>query len=173
MRGVALFKKLDEEVLRDADLSGPLMICLTLGLALLLAGKLQFGYVYGLAAGGSFSICCLINVMSQKEGRRCAEQNTVVPLASCTFALSLNLCQKFCQQAPGIDLYSTMSILGYGLIPIVFLALFGIIVSLKHGAECCTKWGMQRSAFWRVGQQTTSDSYFDSCRTMNNEGRGS
>lgn len=71
-------------------------------------------YVYGLAAGGSFSICCLINVMSQKEGRRCAEQNTVVPLASCTFALSLNLCQKFCQQAPGIDLYSTMSILGYG-----------------------------------------------------------
>ena len=25
-------------------------------------------YVYGLAAGGSFGICCLINVMSQKEG---------------------------------------------------------------------------------------------------------
>ena len=31
----------------------------------------------------------------------------------------------------GIDLYRTMSILGYGLIPIVFLALFGILVSLK------------------------------------------
>eukprot|EP00434_Breviolum_minutum_P041844 symbB.v1.2.037227.t1/scaffold5437.1/size27202/1 len=118
MQGVALFKKLDEEVLRDADLSGPLMICLTLGLALLLAGKLQFGYVYGLAAGGSFGICCLINVMSQKEG---------------------------------IDLYRTMSILGYGLIPIVFLAIFGIIVSLKSSfgsimAAICIAWATASSS---------------------------
>lgn len=118
MQGVALFKKLDEEILRDADLSGPLMICLTLGLALLLAGKLQFGYVYGLAAGGSFGICCLINVMSQKEG---------------------------------IDLYRTMSILGYGLIPIVFLAIFGIIVSLKSSfgsvmAAICIAWATASSS---------------------------
>ncbi|CAE8738441.1 unnamed protein product, partial [Polarella glacialis] len=32
MQGVAFFKKLDEDILRDADLSGPLLICLTLGL---------------------------------------------------------------------------------------------------------------------------------------------
>eukprot|EP00931_Biecheleriopsis_adriatica_P092014 TRINITY_DN6584_c0_g2_i1.p1 TRINITY_DN6584_c0_g2~~TRINITY_DN6584_c0_g2_i1.p1 ORF type:complete len:270 (-),score=46.48 TRINITY_DN6584_c0_g2_i1:60-869(-) len=118
MKGVAFFKKLDEEILRDADLSGPLAICMTLGTALLLAGKLQFGYIYGLAAGGSLGICCLINVMSQKEG---------------------------------IDLYRTMSILGYGLIPIVFLAVFGIVVSLRSSfgmimAALCIGWATATSS---------------------------
>eukprot|EP00930_Biecheleria_cincta_P058072 TRINITY_DN43922_c0_g1_i1.p1 TRINITY_DN43922_c0_g1~~TRINITY_DN43922_c0_g1_i1.p1 ORF type:complete len:261 (-),score=48.61 TRINITY_DN43922_c0_g1_i1:177-959(-) len=112
MKGVAFFKKLDEEILSDLDLSGPLCICLTLGVCLLLAGKLQFGYIYGLASGGSFFVCCLINVMSQKGG---------------------------------IDLYRTMSILGYGLIPIVLLAFLGIFLNLKSSygtflAAACIAW---------------------------------
>merc|ERR1719230_137235 len=98
MQGVAFFQKLDQDLLDDADLTGPLVICLALGVCLLLAGKLHFGYIYGLAATGCFGICMLINVMSQREG---------------------------------IDLYRTISILGYGLIPIVFLAIFGVFVSLK------------------------------------------
>merc|ERR1740138_1640140 len=98
MQGVAFFKKIDEDLLTDADLSGPLVICLALGCALLLAGKLQFGYIYGLGATGCVGICMLINVMSQRGG---------------------------------IDLYRTMSILGYGLIPIVMLAAMGIVINLK------------------------------------------
>merc|ERR1719230_588336 len=98
MQGVAFFQKLDQDLLDDADLTGPLVICLSLGVCLLLAGKLHFGYIYGLGATGGFGICMLINVMSQREG---------------------------------IDLYRTMSILGYGLLPIVALAFIGIFVSLK------------------------------------------
>lgn len=118
IQGVALFKKLDEDMLRDADLSGPLVICMALGMALLLAGKLQFGYIYGFAAGGSFGICLLINVMSQKGG---------------------------------IDLYRTMSILGYGLIPIVVLAFVGIFLSLKSTfgailAPLCISWATATSS---------------------------
>lgn len=117
-QGVALFKTLDEDMLREADLSGPLVICLALGVSLLLAGKLQFGYIYGLAAGGSCGICLLINVMSQKGG---------------------------------IDLYRTMSILGYGLIPIVVLAFIGIFVSLKSTfgtiiAAICIAWATATSS---------------------------
>jgi len=112
MKGVAFFKKLEEDILSDLDLSGPLCICLALGVCLLLAGKLQFGYIYGLASGGSFFVCCLINVMSQKGG---------------------------------IDLYRTMSILGYGLIPIVLLAFLGIFLNLKSSygtflAAACIAW---------------------------------
>merc|ERR1719414_2261160 len=40
MKGIAFFKRLYEEVLRDADLGGPIVIILALGLCLLLAGKL-------------------------------------------------------------------------------------------------------------------------------------
>jgi len=131
MKGVLIpTKHLSEDVLKDADLSGPLVICLALGTCLLLAGKLQFGYIYGLAAGGSFGICMLINVMSQKEG---------------------------------IDLYRTMSILGYGLIPIVFLAICGVFVSLKSSfgtvlAAICIGWAT-----------VTSSGYFETATSMSNQ----
>lgn len=100
MQGVAFFKKVNEEILNDCDLSGPLVIGAALGVCLLLAGKLHFGYIYGLAVTACLCVCLLLNVMSQKGG---------------------------------IDLYRTMSILGYGLLPVVFLAFIGIILSLKSG----------------------------------------
>jgi len=97
MQGVALFKKVDEEILRDADLSGPLAIVLALGMCLLLSGKFAFGCVYGMGATGCGGVFLIINLMSRRDG---------------------------------IDLYRTMSILGYGLLPIVVLAFLGIIVNL-------------------------------------------
>lgn len=130
IQGVAFFKKLDEDVLRDADLSGPLVICLALGTSLLLAGKLQFGYIYGLAAGGSFGICALINVMSQRGG---------------------------------IDLYRTMSILGYGLIPIVFLAFIGIFISLK------STFGTVASALCVCWATATSSRFFATAISMHQQ----
>ncbi|CAK0840773.1 unnamed protein product [Prorocentrum cordatum] len=41
---------------------------------------------------------------------------------------------KVMNQTGGIDLYRTSSILGYGLIPIVILALVGIFLSLQSTA---------------------------------------
>jgi hypothetical protein len=99
MLGVALFKKLDHDILDDADLSGPLVIGAGLGCCLLLMGKLHFGYIYGIGLTGCLVVCMLINVMSQKDS---------------------------------IDLYRTMSILGYGLLPIDVLAFIGVFVSLKN-----------------------------------------
>merc|ERR1719461_833760 len=98
MKGVAFFKQIEEDVLSDLDLSGPIVIVLALATCLLLAGKISFSSVYGFGLSGCISIWMLINVMSQKGG---------------------------------IDLYRTMSILGYGLIPTVILAFLGIFVSLK------------------------------------------
>lgn len=68
IKGVAMFKSVDQDVLEDADLSGPIAIIMMLGTCLLLAGKIQFGYLYGLGVSGCMSIWLLINVMSQKGG---------------------------------------------------------------------------------------------------------
>lgn len=68
MKGIAMFKTLDEEVLRDADLGGPIVIILALGLCLLLAGKLVLGLLYGWGLTSCIFICLLINVMSQRGG---------------------------------------------------------------------------------------------------------
>lgn len=118
MKGIAFFKPLDEETLRDADLSGPFMIILALGFCLLLGGKLVLGLLYGWGSMSCIFICLLINVMSQRGG---------------------------------IDLYRTMSILGYGLIPIVLLAFIGIFLSLKSSfgsviSMLCIGWATATSS---------------------------
>lgn len=61
------------------------------------AGKLYFGYIYGLGAVGSVSMYLLLNVMSDT----------------------------------GIDMYRTISILGYCLLPMVFLALMAVFISMQ------------------------------------------
>lgn len=98
MRSVLLFYKLDEYLLADSDMSGPLLIILTLGFSLLLSGKPIFGYIYGLGIMGGVGTYLLLNLMSQKQG---------------------------------IDLYRTMSILGYGLLPSDVLALLSLFVKLR------------------------------------------
>jgi len=68
MKGIAFFKKVDETVLEDADLSGPFIIAMGMGVCNMLAGKLQIGYIWGFFMVGCISIYMLINVMSQRNG---------------------------------------------------------------------------------------------------------
>lgn len=103
MQGVVFFKRLQQDVLQEWDLTGPGMGFMALNLCLMFQGKFELGYVYGFGLTGCGCICMLVNVMAQKK--------------------------QDGQQ--GIDLYSTISILGYGLVPAVFLALIGIVKSLK------------------------------------------
>lgn len=68
MKGVAFFKAVDQEILEDLDLSGPLAIIMALSTCLLFAGKITFSYVYGFGVSGCVLIWTLINLMSQKGG---------------------------------------------------------------------------------------------------------
>jgi hypothetical protein len=97
IKSVVFFKDIDQQLVSDTDMGGPLIICTLLGVSLVFAGKLHFGYIYGISMIGSVGTNILVNLMSPKGD---------------------------------IDLYRTMSILGYGLLPTVFLAFIGIFVSL-------------------------------------------
>jgi len=69
MQGIAFFKKLDEDILRDLDLTGPLVILFGLLVCLTLSGKFVGGStIYGVSFWGCCGIFFLINVMSQKGG---------------------------------------------------------------------------------------------------------
>ena len=65
---VLTFKSLsaNKNILHDPDLAGPLVFLLTFGFLLLLTGKMQFGYIYGVGVLGSLSIYTLLNLMSEK-----------------------------------------------------------------------------------------------------------
>ncbi|KAF0038496.1 hypothetical protein F2P81_008980 [Scophthalmus maximus] len=57
-------KVADGSIMNETDLAGPMVFCLAFGATLLLAGKIQFGYVYGISAIGCLGVYCLLNLMS-------------------------------------------------------------------------------------------------------------
>ncbi|XP_045428929.1 protein YIPF7 isoform X2 [Pipistrellus kuhlii] len=57
-------KPADGSIMNETDLAGPLLFCVALGAMLLLAGKVQFGYIYGMSAIGCLGIYALLNLMS-------------------------------------------------------------------------------------------------------------
>jgi len=60
------FGPVDEHIMDDADLAGPLLLFFCFGTFLLFSGKPQFGYIYGVALLGSASIYTLLNLMSEQ-----------------------------------------------------------------------------------------------------------
>ncbi|KAH9929534.1 Yip1-domain-containing protein [Epithele typhae] len=59
-------RHVDERIMDDADLAGPLLFVFCFGTFLLFSGKPQFGYIYGVGVLGSLSIYTLLNLMSEK-----------------------------------------------------------------------------------------------------------
>ncbi|NXU50180.1 YIPF7 protein, partial [Turnix velox] len=57
-------KPADGSIMIETDLTGPMVFCLALGATLLLAGKVHFGYVYGLSVIGCLAMHALLNLMS-------------------------------------------------------------------------------------------------------------
>ncbi|XP_029030613.1 protein YIPF5 [Betta splendens] len=57
-------KAADGSIMNETDLAGPMVFCLAFGATLLLSGKIQFGYVYGISAIGCLGMYCLLNLMS-------------------------------------------------------------------------------------------------------------
>jgi hypothetical protein len=53
------------DIIHDPDLSGPIVIALSLGFLLLLAGKIHFGDIYAMFIVGNGLLYILLNFMSQ------------------------------------------------------------------------------------------------------------
>lgn len=66
---VLTFKNLNDHrnILHEPDLAGPLVFLLTFGFLLLLTGKIQFGYIYGLGTLGCLIIYFVVYMMSPKN----------------------------------------------------------------------------------------------------------
>jgi hypothetical protein len=60
------FAKPHETIIHDEDMAGPLVFCIAYGFSLLLMGKIQFGYIYGITALGCLCMYTLLNLMSEQ-----------------------------------------------------------------------------------------------------------
>lgn len=60
------FSSIDSTFADEADMTGPVFLCLLLGCLLLLQRKVQFGFIYGQAIVGCAAVYLVFNLMSQR-----------------------------------------------------------------------------------------------------------
>ncbi|XP_062296939.1 protein YIPF5-like [Scomber scombrus] len=58
------FKPADGSIMNETDLTGPILFCIALGVTLMMAGKVHFGYVYGISATACVGMYILLSLMS-------------------------------------------------------------------------------------------------------------
>lgn len=73
-------RETDPAAIADCDLAGPLVFALAFGGTLMLAGKVQFGYIYGIGGLGCLAMWMLLNVMSMTG---CTASGVVSVLGYC------------------------------------------------------------------------------------------
>lgn len=61
-----LKRDINPDIMTDSDLAGPILFVLLFGTLLLLSGKVQFGYVYGVGVFGVVSLHYLFKLMSSE-----------------------------------------------------------------------------------------------------------
>lgn len=61
-----LNQNITSDIMADSDLAGPILFVLLFGTLLLLAGKVQFGYIYGVGLFGVITLHILFKLMSDK-----------------------------------------------------------------------------------------------------------
>ncbi|KAK8192767.1 hypothetical protein M8818_007939 [Zalaria obscura] len=110
--------RIDQHIMDDSDLAGPILFFFLFGGFLWLSGKAQSGYVYGLSALGSISLHTILSLMS--------------PPLSPTDA---SAAQDHIQQGSShfsstLTFWRSSSVLGYCLLPLVLISLLGVALPL-------------------------------------------
>ncbi|KAF2473511.1 Yip1-domain-containing protein [Lindgomyces ingoldianus] len=111
------FGRIDQHIMDDSDLAGPVLFFLIFGTSLLLSGKLHFGYIYGLALLGSISLHIILSLMSPPLTAAEAAAAQDHPHANSHFSSSLTFPRS-------------ASVLGYCLLPLVLTSIIGIAVPM-------------------------------------------
>lgn len=113
------FRPINQHIMDDSDLAGPILFFLLFGTFLLLSGKVHFGYIYGLALLGSTSLHIIISLMSPvSDPSQPPEQASQTQPYGGHFSATLTFARS-------------ASVLGYCLLPLVITSLIGVAVPMN------------------------------------------
>ncbi|KAJ0167193.1 putative Yip1 domain-containing protein [Colletotrichum tabaci] len=135
------FRRIDQHLMDDSDLAGPLLSFLLYGTFLLFAGKVHFGYIYGLALLGSTSLHIILSLMTPTDAHPSASSHQSAPQYGGPVGVGGGY-----PGGPGPDDHDhpsrtghfsatltfarSSSVLGYCLLPLVATSLFGIVMPM-------------------------------------------
>ncbi|SZF00348.1 unnamed protein product [Blumeria hordei] len=111
--------RIDQHLMDDSDLAGPILFFLLFGTFLLFSGKVHFGYIYGLALLGSVSLHTILSLMSPSPfSPHATRSQPPSPQSSSHLNSSLTFPRS-------------LSVLGYCLLPLVFVSLVGVVLPME------------------------------------------
>jgi hypothetical protein len=112
--------RIDQHIMDDSDLAGPILFFLLFGTFLLISGKVHFGFIYGLALLGSTSLHVILSLMSPPLSAADASPHHD-HRATGHGSSHLSSTLTFPRSA---------SVLGYCLLPMVLTSLIGVVVPM-------------------------------------------
>ncbi|KAK3292450.1 uncharacterized protein B0H64DRAFT_435192 [Chaetomium fimeti] len=140
------FSRIDQHLMDDSDLAGPLFFFLLYGTFLLLSGRVHFGYIYGLAVLGSVALHGILSLMAPSGGDHLdpttgapagvgvatpAYDHPVSAMGSTT---TTNPTGATANGNSNLTFARSASVLGYCLLPLVATSLVGIFMPMDKPA---------------------------------------
>jgi len=111
------FGRIDQHIMDDSDVAGPILFFLIFGTSLLLSGKLHFGYIYGLALLGTILLHQILSLMSP-------------PINAVEATPGDHSHPQGSHLGSSLTFPRSASVLGYCLLPLVLVSMLGIIIPL-------------------------------------------
>jgi len=111
------FGRIDQHLMDDSDLAGPLLFFFLFGTFLLLSGRVHFGYIYGLGLLGTILLHWILSLMAPSDAS---------PAGAPTAASYPGQPTADSHPVPTPTFTRSASVLGYCLLPLVLTSLVGI-----------------------------------------------
>lgn len=127
------FRRIDQHLMDDSDLGGPILFAGLFGFFLLFSGNLHFGYIYGLAALGSISLHFIISLMTPLEDGDGAgpSSQAATPYGAGHQPPSAHHGGMHPNELSStLTYFRSASVLGYCLLPLTVTSLLGIVMPM-------------------------------------------
>lgn len=130
------FARIDQHIMDDSDLAGPILFFLLFGTFLLFSGKVHFGYIYGLALMGSIALHTILSLMAPDASAASPTTSHAAPQYSSAggypgdTSASGHGSDGKGHMSSTLTFARSASVLGYCLLPLVMTSLVGIVMPM-------------------------------------------
>ncbi|KAH8204425.1 hypothetical protein TruAng_001341 [Truncatella angustata] len=122
------FSRIDQHLMDDSDLAGPMLFFALFGFFLLFSGKVHFGYIYGLALMGTVALHTILSLMTP-DGPSSPTPAHATPQYPGGYDQSAHDDGKG-HMSSTLSFPKSASVLGYCLLPLVLTSLVGIAIPM-------------------------------------------
>ncbi|KAI4604051.1 hypothetical protein LQW54_010566 [Pestalotiopsis sp. IQ-011] len=121
------FARIDQHLMDDSDLGGPILFFIMFGFFLLFSGKVHFGYIYGLALMGSFALHFILSLMTPDGPSSPSPSHAAPQYSGGGYPGDPSGADGKDHLSSTLTLARSASVLGYCLLPLVLTSLVGIV----------------------------------------------